>query len=327
MSAREFVDVLDELYGKDPWPKPLHALHGTLLLDSGMTLHDAARTVGTTAHRLQQLHSADDRLTEILGLNPRDIETRYRNRALATLGQLLVGRGAELAFERIYRDEMHTHELQLHDLRESRTDTDYRLYNGQGRPVYRINIKFHGALFHRAPELVGLDPHDCFALATYKINSALRKQQEEGLPYIFVVVGVRTLSGETVGAKIPSRYVDALAYLYQAPRAQGKRNFEDRVVDRLVSSGAAAFVETYERIREADWYIISARRADRLLREKLYERVFALRIPRFAQQFRSAELDMHFSLADDLIPLRRFLTTLREAGHAKVVTLLERGEY
>lgn len=35
---------------------------------------------------------------------------------------------------------------------------------------------------------------------------------------------------------------------------------------------------------------------------------------------------MHFSLSQDLIPLTVFLTTLREAGQAKVVTFLERGE-
>ncbi len=37
----------------------------------------------------------------------------------------------------------------------------------------------------KAAELVGLDPSDCFALATYKIYQGLQKQEEEVLPYLF----------------------------------------------------------------------------------------------------------------------------------------------
>ena len=95
------------------------------------------------------------------------------------LGGLLLGRCAELAFERIYKTEMESDEFELRDLREGRTDTDYRLYNGRGRPIYRINIKFHGAQFRQAREWVGLEPRDCFALATYKINGALSNSMNQ----------------------------------------------------------------------------------------------------------------------------------------------------
>jgi hypothetical protein len=40
-----------------------------------------------------------------------------------------------------------------------------------------------------------LEPHDCFALATYKIRNALRRQTEEALPYVFVVESVLTIEG------------------------------------------------------------------------------------------------------------------------------------
>lgn len=238
-----------------------------------------------------------------------------------------MGRAAERAFVDIFREEMESHELELRDLREGRTDTDYRLYNGQGRPVYRINIKFHGALFQRASEMVGLESDDCFALATYKIFGSLNKQTEEGLPYIFAIVGVRSLSGESVGSRIPSKFVDATAYIYQAPNAQKKRDFEDRIVDHLSVREVHPYVEVYDAVHSADWFILSARRADHLVHQLLYERVYALRIPRFTQQFRSAEVDMHFSLSKDLTPLRDFLTMLRNEGHAKVVTMLERGVF
>lgn len=109
---------------------------------------------------------------------------------------MLVGRCAEIAFETIYRREMEPSEFELKDHRESRNTTDYRLHNGRGLPIYRINIKFYGSLFRNAPSMVNLQPEDCFALATYKIHAALKKQEEEHLPYIFAVVGVRDITGE-----------------------------------------------------------------------------------------------------------------------------------
>lgn len=327
MTEGEFLDLIRELYGEGDWPKPLHRIRGAQLADSGLDFKEAAKTVGTTQRSLDEVLRANDRLQVALGCSVRDIDRPHRERAIRILGQLLVGRAAERAFEDAFRREMESEEFDLRDVREGRTDTDYRLYNGQGRPIYRINIKFHGALFQRAREMVGLDPDDCFALATYKIHSALTKQEEEGLPYIFAVVGVRTLSGEKVGARIPSKYVDGTALVYQSPKAQRKRDFEDRVVDHLVSQGVSALTEAYEAIRSEEWYVLSARRADHLVREKLYDRVFALRIPRFTQQFRAAEVDMHLSLAEDLTPLKDFLRTLRNEGQAKVVTLLERGVY
>jgi hypothetical protein len=126
---------------------------------------------------------------------------------------------------------------------------------------------------------------------------------------------------------LPEDLVEFVAYIHQAPKAAGKRDFEDAVVDYVVGKELPVFVENRAKLRNVDWYILSARRADKLLRELLFERVFALRVRGFAQQFRAAELDMHFSLSSDLIPLKRFLAALREEGATKVATLLERGEY
>jgi hypothetical protein len=327
MNNSEFQTLLHEIYGGVDWPKPLHVLRGVELVEAGAPVADAAKEVGTTARALQTAVSAPEPVEAVLGIRLRDIPQQERQRAIQILGQLLVGRAAEKAFEDIYRAEMESQELELRDVRESRTDTDYRLYNGQGRPVYRINIKFHGSLFRRAPELVGLAPDDCFALATYKIHGALRKQDEEGLPYIFTIVGERSISGESVGSGIPSRFVEAAALFHSAPKAPGRRDFEDRVVDLLARNEAPVFRQTYASIRSADWYVLSARKADLLVRKNLYDRVFALRIRGFARVFRGAELDMHFSLSQDLVRLHDFLNVLRTHGHAKVVTLLERGEF
>ena len=53
--------------------------------------------------------------------------------------------------------------------------------------------------------------------------------------------------------------------------------------------------------------MLSARRADHLLRENLFDRVYAVRVPGFARLFGKAELDMHFSLKEDLRDLHGFL--------------------
>ena len=243
------------------------------------------------------------------------------------LGGLLLGRCAELAFERIYKTEMESDEFELRDLREGRTDTDYRLYNGRGRPIYRINIKFHGAQFRQAREWVGLEPRDCFALATYKINGALIKQHEEGLPYFFSIVGVPHLTGAAVGEQLSSPLVETVALVHQSQRATRKRDFEDAAITYMVESGDEVYQQTLARIVNADWYVLSARRADRLLRVKLFERVFALKVRNFTRAFRGAELDMHYSLSEDLIPLREFLGTLKTGGSQRITTLMERGDY
>jgi len=81
-----------------------------------------------------------------------------------------------------------------------------------------------------------------------------------------------------------------------------------------------------EEIEAADWYALSARRADRLLRDKLFDRVYAVRVRAFARNYRNAELDMHFSLTKDLTPLKTFLASAKERGLHGLAVDLERGE-
>ena len=327
MTNASFLQLLTDLYGGDVWPKPLHLLQGAELRRDGLELTQAARTVRGTAKRVHQVATATDPVQEALGLGLDDVEQKKLDRARNMLGQLVLGESAELAFEEIFEAEMADQEFELRDVRESRSDTDYRLLDGQDRPVYRINIKFHGARFRRAPELVGLQPDDCFALATYKIHSALQKQEQEGLPYLFAVVGVPHLSGAVVGESLPPDLVRSAALIHQAPKAQGKRDFEDRLVQYVAQEKLPIYLETCDSIGAAEWYVLSARKAHDLLKTRLFERVYGLRVRGFARAFRGAELDMHFSVAEDLTPLREYLATLRHAGPTKVTTLLERGVY
>jgi hypothetical protein len=328
MTEIELSTILAQIFEGIPWPKPLNQLEGARLIRTQkLSPEDAAKQVKTSKAILTRLQKARYPTKEVLGLRPESTSQAARTGATRILGQLLLGRCAEVAFEHIYKREMHTEELELRDLREGRTDTDYRLYNSQQKPVYRINIKFHGARFRRAKEFVGLEPEDCFALATYKIDNALRKQDEERLPYIFAIVGVRDISAETVGQQIPEKLTYAVALMHEAPKAKGKRYFEERVVEYLVRTDQPVYQATFARIAEANWYILSARRADKLLREKLFERVFALRVRNFARVFGGAELDMHFSISQELTPLHTYLRVLREEGSTSVTTRLESGEF
>ena len=326
MNIDDATAVLARLYAADNWPAPFHVLRGLRLAQGGLPVGDAARHVRTTAKRIESVLGAPDLLAELIGAGPQEIQDEHRSRARRALAQLLVGRAAEVAFEEFYRAEMGTQEFELKDLREGRTDTDYRLLNGRQRPLYRINIKFIGSSFRRAPELVGLQPDDCFPLATYKIFNALKKQEQEHLPYIFLVVFVRTLSVELIGSQLPPELVEFMALLRASVKAGlPRRDVEDRMVDWMVRQRTAAFSMTYDAVRSAAWYILSARKADKLLRELLFDRVYALKVRGFAQQFRGAELDMHFSLEHDLVPLAQFLEALRDQGQTVVASMLERG--
>lgn len=326
MRSADFLRTVGRIHGSSAWPSPLHVFQGLELLRSGEAMDVAARQVGTTTARLRRAQNARDPFLDVLGesLPPSSVVVNER---APMLGNLVLGRAAEIVFEELYRREMPSTEFRLVDLREGRTDTDYRMYNGQDRPVYRINIKFHGARFRRAVELVGLEPKDCFALATYKIDSAMKKQEAEQLPYFFAIVGVSDLTAAVVGDRLPRDVTETVSFLGRVPRKPRIRALEDAAVEYLIDSNAAVVAATIDQIRQADWYMLSARRAHRLVREKLFDRVFALRVPGFARAFRGAELDMHFSLSQDLTPLPTFLAALRDRGPQAVSTILERGDY
>jgi hypothetical protein len=328
----ELNQLLRQVFPNGGIPKPLHLLDALPLIHRGqLSDTDIAQQVGTSSGRIRALAQAGDPEEDILGTSLRQPDAALERRVRGTLGQLVIGHIAEVVFEERYREIVGTEELRLQDDRQTRGDTDYLVFNGRNRQVYRINIKFHGSPFRRAFELVGLAPENCFALATYKIYRALQRQDEERLPYIFVIVGVPGLTGEVVGASIPGQLVHLASLPTLAPKLDGKRLIEDKVVELLTKEpipfGFGQAVEAHlARIRTADWYVLSARRANRLLQANLFERAFALRVPRFAQNYRSAELDMHYSLSDDLRPLYEFLTVLRDQGMTGLASRLERGD-
>jgi hypothetical protein len=322
--------TLASVFVDQPPPSRLASIEPIALLRAGeIDLPTAAKRAGTTPSRISKLAESGT-VADVLGGEIPVFTLEQDAKVRATLGQLLIGHLAEQVFEELWAASVGDQELVLSDDRLARGDTDYLVHDRQGRQVFRINIKFAGSQFRRARDLVGLEPEDCFALATYKIHGALLKQHTEGLPYIFVIVCVPGLTGLHVGEIIPDDLVALSALAHGMKSITGKRGVEDAIVDRLAADPAAFAIESaiaahLTEIRNATWRVLSARRADQLLREKLFDRAYALRVRAFARNYGGAELDMHFSLSEDLSPLSEFLSELRERGMPGLVTRLERG--
>jgi hypothetical protein len=294
VSTQSVSTIIANAWGNDHWPRPFKRATGDL-------------------SELQRAVSGVD-LTQATAVI----------KAQNTLGSLLLGGAGERAFEHIYASEMQTSEVEIQDDRGGRTDADYILLNGSKRPLYRLNIKLHGTLFRSAQEQVGLAPEDCFPLATYKIGQALEKQQSGHLPYLFIVVTRSGLQAQTVGSSVPSDVIAALV----AGRVlfnEKKREFEERLIQQLEATEPALIKGLDNRLEAAEWFVFSARRADILMRQMLFDRVFALRTRNFTQAFRNAEIDMHLSFSQDMMPLREFLRRTKQQSLAVVVSQIERG--
>ena len=237
------------------------------------------------------------------------------------IAQMLLGTLAEKRFEQLSAEITGGRHLHIEDHVRTRTDTDYLLRNGNDNPVCHMNIKFHGTLFRQARELVGLDPEDCFALATYKISNALRKQQDKALPYVFLVLSIRDLSAASVAAYVPDDFVWLICVM------EGKRIIEEAIVKELAKPEyEPQFQGILARMTEGEFRLLSARKAFNLLQAKLFDRVFALKVRRFNQSYKNAEIDMHCSISQELTPLRTFLEILaRDSLHVLNVRL-DRGE-
>lgn len=322
----DLLAVVASVYGGRSSPRVFGLLRATRALQHGDDVKVLAASLKTTPRRLVELANSGDAISDLF----KTTLASATDQALLVkrrqgLGQLLLASLAERAFEGLYRKTLGDEELHLEDERSGYTETDYRVLNGSHRPVFRLNIKFHGTLFVNAKSMVGLEPNDCFALATYKVWQGMHKQQTEVLPYVFAIVSVPGLTAESVGATVPERLVHLAAFTYAA-QAGGKRDVEDAIVRHLIEDEQPAEIAERVanfavRIEGAEWRVISARKADKLLRDLLFERVYAVRQRSFAR----TQVNMHFSLAEDLTPLQEFLRLWRERGPQGLASMLERG--
>jgi hypothetical protein len=314
-----YVRLIEDLYtGAEP-PLSARVKQVRLLvrLDRGEDADQVARGSAYTTARLLQWHEAvnDVGLWHWLGKKKAPDTERWA-RARSGIAQILLGQLAEEHFEANSVGPLGAQGFRVEDERIGRTDTDYRLLDPDGRPVCRLNIKFHGTLFKQAVEYVGLDPQDCFALATYKIHGALQRQNDERVPYVFLIISVPDFPRDLIEKNIS----DDWAWL----ASLSGRAVEEAIARRVTGS---PWVSTVRRkIQESTFRVISARRADNLLRTLLFDRVHALRLRGFNQNFRGAEINMHLSLSREMIGYDEFLGLLAAYGSRDVTVRLDRGE-
>ena len=130
------------------------------------------------------------------------------------------------------------------------------------------------------------------------------------------------LSAADVGRLVPDDYVWALAAI------GGKMTVEEAIVSRLLRPDyLPQFRPIFDRMPEGQFRVISAKKASKLLLEKLFQRVHALSLKGFTRKFRNAEVDMHFSLSQELTPVRTFLQLLIEESPQKFAVRLYTGDY
>lgn len=328
MNLQTLADLARLIYPEGDLPKPLDALVALDEVKRRLVPLDALKH--HLRKRVELLKISRDPLkvafnVDLAAATPKE-QQRWKKGELM-LGQLLIGTLAEQAFEAIYHRILSGSEFRIDDYRESRNDTDYRVLNGGGRPLFRINSKFHGSLFRQAKTWVGLEPEDCFPLATYKIGGAKLKEEKENLPYLFLVIS-SPITAESVATEFPEDVRTLGRLVHASEIVTGKRTIEERIVKRLLLADGEfsnKVTEWREQLSNSTWRVLSAQKADKLLREMLFERVFAVRIKSFNQAFRNAELDMHYSLSQDMTPLEEVLEILQEEGSQGVVGRCMRG--
>jgi hypothetical protein len=320
----DVVALLRKLYPDGPLPKPFHVVEAAA---SG----DYSKLSPAAKKRALELSQNPDPVRNALGIDagftpPEELARKTR----IQLGRMLVGHLAERAFEEIYKRTIGTDDLHLEKITDKHNETDYRVINGSGRQVFRINIKFHGTLFRDARKVVGLEPEDCFALATYKIKQGLEKHDKEGLPYLFLIVSANVAASE-VGDTIPQPIANLWTLIASTKgKVEGKKRLEDRLVDYLVREPPPQFAAIHNRLiqtlAEAKWRVLSARKAQKVMKDLLFQRVFALTVKNFTRAYSRAEVDMHFSMAADMMPLEEFLRQLKAMGHIGVGGLIADGK-
>ena len=102
------------------------------------------------------------------------------------------------------------------------------------------------------------------------------------------------------------------------------RATEEAIASRLLGEPWANEVRVH--IQQAGFRVISARRADALMRRQLFDRVHALRLRGFNNLFRGAEINMHLSLSREMIAFEEFLELLATRGERELTVRLDRGE-
>ena len=140
------------------------------------------------------------------------------------------------------------------------------------------------------------------------------------MPFLFLV-SIRWGIVEEVVRRVPADLGEMVELVFRA-RAQGKRRAEDRLVRHAVERLRAigTWGELIDMLaREGDHRVLSAKKALDLFMDRFDPRCPALSIREFGRAFGgrrgvAAEINMHFSISEEMEPLERALSNLEREG-------------
>lgn len=252
-------------------------------------------------------------------------------RHLQLFSNLLVAQLGEEIFEPLVAQPVREMGYEVLDRRTEHAEQDFDIRDPQGAMAISVNVKVHSSQFRNAPDVVKLAADDCFALALYKILSAFKQTRETQVPFLFLV-SIRWGIVEEVIARVPPDLGEIVELVFRA-RAQGKRRAEDRLVQHAV--GRLHETGIWDELiamltSEGDHRVLSARKALDLFMDRFDPRCPALSIREFGRAFGgqrgvAAEINMHFSISEEMVPLDRMLSNLEREGLPWFRQRVERG--
>jgi len=317
--VRRLWQLLSDIYDEPMLWRPLERLRAVILAAEGEGERSIAkalgRSVGTVRSWLEGFRTGGLR-----GLLGEPTGPDQAERHLQIFSNLLVAQLGEEIFEPLMGRPVGEMGYRVVDRRAEHAEQDFDIQDGAGRPALSVNVKVHSSRFRNAPQVVGLAADDCFALALYKILSAFKQSRETGVPFLFLV-SIRWGIVEEVMSRVPEDLGEAVELVFRA-RAQGKRRAEDRLVQHAV--GRLREVGTWGELidmltHEGDHRVLSAKKALDLFMDRFDPRCPALSIREFGRAFGgqrgvAAEINMHFSITEEMEPLERALSNLEREG-------------
>lgn len=330
--VRKLWSQLQAIYGDERLWEPMGRLKAVLLADQGKAPSEIAREIAKSEGTVREWLKAF-KVQGLKGLFPISEEEALTRRSSQIFSNLLVARLAEDLFDALTGSALHSIGMRIEDRRAEYSETDFGVVDtASKKDACLINVKVHSSQFEGAERFVGLAPTDTFALALYKILMGFKYQKEKGIPFFFVV-SIRWEIVEEV-MRLIRREDQRLVHLIFQTRARGKKRAEDALVDDFVVGfrKRSEWNTLLQDLKNTGTHVVlSAQRAMNLFLEKFETRCPALTLGQFATKFRGrrglpAEINMHFSISQEMMPLAAFLDSLQHERGKNLWVRAHRGE-
>lgn len=223
----------------------------------------------------------------------------------------VVGRIAERVFRDDHLAALESDGFDIVDYHEQGENRDYGAQrDGLELP---INVKVASTLFRNARQVVGLDPEDCVPISAYKAIGAAERVPD--LIYVDLV-------DFTLREKV-DLFMDGLDgplavgwHLLSWYGGSGVRRAEDAYVDALFAEHGEALKRLAPPVSQ--FRVISAKRVLAILRH-VPRRVPGLGVPGAGTGGFVAEVNVHVSVSDEMVPWNEIAEALRAEGIQPII--------